>query len=376
MTTLALLLPLLLATPQRPPEPFASHAVPTQQISVQPNDAFAAIVSNATAIRMDPRTQKAEELAERGNVASVALGDDSYTLGLRDGRILHVDQNGTPTEFVVRKGRTILGVQRHGDLIAWWAVDSTANVLDLRTGAQRFDPPLEVSIHFQYPAVRFATDGRFLCLRDRSNRPEAAAFVRVLETKDASEIARLPCYASHGDDFVIAGSRVVHAQRLDAKTWNLLAFDLDAREPRVLDAELRGGHFVDLFASPSGRFVVEGDFEEKGLARYGFADKEAARVEFEEDLRAVGCGFLRVGGEPVEVVFAQSRRERGELIAVRLDDLSRVDCRLPRSGEPGLDVAGTFAGGLGMWHCDWAGAGATRTRRMHFFALDPDAKPR
>ena len=84
MTTLALLLPLLLAMPQRPPEPFASHAVPTQQIAISPNDAFAAIVSNATAIRMDPRTQKAEELAERGNVASVALGDDSYTLGLRD----------------------------------------------------------------------------------------------------------------------------------------------------------------------------------------------------------------------------------------------------------------------------------------------------
>lgn len=376
MLGFALVLSVLSVVPQRHPEPFASYAVPTQQISISPNGAVAAIVSNATAIRMDPRTQKAEELAEGGEVASVALGYDSYTLGLRDGRIVHFDANGTRHEYDVGRTRTVLGLQRHGDLLAWWTTESRANVLDLKTGAQRFDPPLEVSVHMQYPAVRFAADGKFLCLRERSNRPEASSYVRVLDCKDGAEVARLPCYSTNGDDFVLAGSRVVHAQRLDTKTWNLLAFDLDARESKVLDADLRGGHFVDLFASPSGRFVVEGDFEEKGIARYGFADQETARVEFEPELGAVGCGSLRVGSDLVEVVFAQPRHDRGELIAIRLDDLTRVDARLPRTGEPGLDVAGTFADGLGMWHCDWAGAGPTRTRRMHFFSLDPDAKAR
>lgn len=376
MLAFALVLSVLSVVPQRHPEPFASYAVPTQQISISPNGAVAAIVSNATAIRIDPRTQTAEELAERGKVASVALGDDSYTLGLRDGRIVHVDANGERREFDVGRSRNVIGLQRHGDLLAWWTTESRANVLDLKTGAQRFEPPLEVSVHFQYPAVRFAADGRFLCLHDRSNRPEAAAYVRVLETKDASEVARLPCYATNGDAFVLAGSRVVHAQRLDAKTWNLVAFDLDTREPKVIDADLRGGHFVDLFASPSGRFVVEGDFEEKGIARYGFGEQETARVEFEPELGAVGCGSLRVGSDLVEVLFAQPRHDRGQLIAIRLDDLTRVEARLPRTGEPGLDLCGTFVGGLGMWHCDWAGAGPTRTRRMHFFSLDPDAKAR
>lgn len=87
MPMLALLLPLLFAAPQRPPEAFASYVVSTQQVATAPNDACVAIVSNAIAIRVDARSQRVEELAERGHVAAVALGDDSYTLGLRDGRI-------------------------------------------------------------------------------------------------------------------------------------------------------------------------------------------------------------------------------------------------------------------------------------------------
>lgn len=374
MSMLALLLPLLPAVPQRPPEPFASYAVPTQQVATAPNDACVAIVSNGIAIRVDARAQRVEELAERGHVAAVALGDDSYTLGLRDGRIVHIDANGSRAEFVARKGHALLGLQRHGDRIAWWTDDSKANVLDLKTGAQRFDPPLEVAIHLQFPAVRFAADGRFVCLRQQSNRPEAAAFVAVLDLQDGAEVARLPCYSSHGDDFVLAGPRVVHARRLDTKTWNLLAFDLDARASKVLDADLRGGHFVDLLAAPSGRFVVEGDFEEPGLARYGFVGADAARAEFAGDLRAVGCGLLRVRGEPVEVLFALSQREPGELRAFRFDDRTRVEGALPGAGP--LDVVGTFANGLGLWCCEWVGAGATRTRRLQFFSLGSAAKGR
>jgi hypothetical protein len=228
----------------------------------------------------------------------------------------------------------------------------------------------------QHPAVRFAADGRFLCLRAKSDRPEAAGCVRVLASMDATEVARLPCYASRGDDFVLAGSRIVHAQRLDARTWNLLAFDLGSRVATVLDPDLRGGHFVDLWAAPSGRFVVEGDFEEQGLARYGFTANEGARAEFGPELSAVGCGSLRVDGESVDVLFALSRRDRGELVAVRLSDLTRLDRSLPRSEELGVDEVGTFAGGLGMWHCGWVGAGTSRTRRVQFFSLDPAATRR
>ena len=111
-------------------------------------------------------------------------------------------------------------------------------------------------------------------------------------------------------------------------------------------------------------------FEEQGLARYGFAGADAARSEFAGDLRAVGCGVLRVGGGAVEVLFAQARREPGELMAFRFDDRTRVDCALPRAGDASLDRVGTFANGNCLWRCEWIGAGATRTRRMQFFSLD------
>lgn len=371
------LLLLQLPQPQREQEPFAVHPVATQHVATSPDDQFVAIVANATAIRVDARTQTTEDLSDRGDVASVSLGNDhSYTLGLRDGRLVHVDQNGNRSEHLVHERRTVLGVQQHEHLVAWWTVDSKAGVLDLKTGAQRFDPPLEVSIHLQYPAIRFAADGRFVACRVASKNQEADTYAVVFELATHNEVARLPCYASRGDAFAVTGPRILHAQRIDAKMWNLLAFDVESRQSKAIDGDLRGGHFVDLFASPSAKFVVEGDFEETTLVRYTLDDDATAKLEFGEDSHPLGCGTLRQGGAEVEVVLVAMRKEPSQLAAFRLDDGSRVEVVLPTYGESPVAAAGTFASGLGFWSCHWVGTGGARTRRIEFFALDAAAKRR
>ncbi|MBL8857804.1 MAG: hypothetical protein JNL28_04770 [Planctomycetes bacterium] len=63
--------------------------------------------------------------------------------------------------------------------------------------------------------------------------------------------------------YALARGGIVYATRLGASVWEWRVYDTARGTERTLPLKPRGGHFIDLFASPSGRFVAEWDFEER-----------------------------------------------------------------------------------------------------------------
>ena len=54
----------------------------------------------------------------------------------------------------------------------------------------------------------------------------------------------------------------------DNRDYQIRRLDRETMENSVVDASPRSGHFIDLFAAPSGRWLAEWDFEENGIRRY------------------------------------------------------------------------------------------------------------
>lgn len=351
-----------------PVAPFAAFDVPTGHVATSRDDAFAAVVSMATAHRIDARKRTVEALPEAGNVASVALGGSGteYALGLRDGRIVHVAANGTRQEFRVAPKRSIVvGLTWQSGSLAWWTANSSGGVLDLATGRQRIEPQLEIALHMQWPAIEFTADGTHVCWRDRSDHQSAAEFVVVQDLATGAVVARLPVYSTMRNGPIVAGNQVVHAVRQGTTVWHLEAFDTTNGTTRRLDDKLRGGHFVDLAASPSGRFVVEGDHEEPGIGRYRLDTEEPLHQTFGEARGLLGCSSLRRGDAVVEAVLVRPEPNADELTGLCLDDGMPVRVPLPGIGSRRPERAGTLLSGSVLWTV----LSTNRDRRLEFFAL-------
>ena len=354
--------------PKPPPvAPFAAFDVPTGHVATSRDDAAAAIVSMATAHRIDARKRTTVALPEAGNVASVALGASGaeYALGLRDGRIVHVAANGTRCEVRVADRAAVLGLTWTAGSLAWWTADSKGGVLDLASARQRIEPPLDVYVHLQWPSIEFSADGRHVCWRQRSNRQEAAHHIVVQSLATGTKVARLPVYSTMRSGLLVVGNQVVHAVRADTAVWYLETFDTTTGTSRRLDANLRGGHFVDLVASANGRFLVEGDFEEPGVARYRLDTDEPSRQLFGEARGFLGCVSLRHGDAVVDAVLLRPSRDANELTALRLDDGSPVAVPLPGIGSRRPERAGTVLSGAVLWTV----LSTDRDRRIEFIAL-------
>ncbi len=358
--------------PQKPPPappraPFAAFDVPTSHVATSRDDLSAAIVSMATAHRIDAVKRSVEALPEAGNVASVALGASGaeYALGLRDGRIVYVAADGARREFRVDPKANVLGITWHSGFLAWWTANSRGGVLDLATGKQRIEPALEVSICMSWPSMEFTADGLHVCWRQRSNRPEAAQYIVVQSLATGAEVARLPVYATMRSGLLVVGNQVVHSVRAGTAVWHLDAFDTTNGTTRRLDANLRGGHFVDLAAAANGRFLVEGDFEEPGVARYCLDGAGVDHKLLGESAGFLGCGTLRDGDAAVDTVILRPARHANELTALRLDDGNPVRVPLPGIGARAPERVGTVLGGAVLWTV-LQGKG---DRRIEFFAL-------
>lgn len=354
--------------PKPPPvAPFAAFDVPTGHVATSRDDAAAAIVSMATAHRIDARKRTVEALPEAGNVASVALGASGaeYALGLRDGRIVHVAANGTRREFRVDPKAHVLGLTWHSGSLAWWTANSRGGVLDLVTGQQRIEPPLDVRVHLQWPSIEFSADGRHVCWRQRSQHPKAAHYTIVQNLASGTKVARLPNCSTMRSGLLVAGNLVVHAVRTDTTVWHLEAFDTTTGTSRRLDDNLRGGHFVDLAASADGRFLVEGDFEEAGIGRYRLDTDEPQHQLFGEARGFLGCASLRHGDAVVDAVLLPPPLDANELTALRLDDGNLVAVTLPGIGSRRPERAGTVLSGAVLWTV----LSTDRDRRIEFIAL-------
>jgi len=368
-TALSFAVSLFPQSPEPPPPmaPFAAFDVPTGHVATSRDDAAAAIVSMATAHRIDARRRTAEALPEAGNVASVALGASGaeYALGLRDGRIVHVAANGSRCEVRVADRAAVLGLTWTTGALAWWTADSKGGVLDLASARQRIDPPLDVHVHLQWPSIEFSADGRHVCWRQRSNNQEAAHYLVVQSLAQGTKVGRLPGYATMRGGLLMVGNQVVHAVRADTAVWYLEAFDITTRTSRRLDAKLRGGHFVDLAASANGRFLVEGDSEEPGIGRYRLDTEEPQHQLFGEARGFLGCASLRDGDDVVDTVLLQPARDANELTALRLEDGRPMAVPLPGIGARRPERAGTLRSGAVLWTV----LSTDRDRRIEFMAL-------
>lgn len=354
--------------PKPPPvAPFAAFDVPTGHVATSLDDTTAAIVSMATAHRIDARKRTVEALPEAGNVASVALGASGaeYALGLRDGRIVHVAANGTRCEVRVAARSAVLGLTWTAGSLAWWTAGSKGGVLDLASARQRIEPPLDLGVHLQWPSIEFTADGRHVCWRQHRDDNGGSEAIVVQNLATGRRVAHLPIYSTMRSGLLVAGNLVVHAVRTDTTVWHLEAFDTTTRTSRRLDANLRGGHFVDLAASADGRFLVEGDFEEAGIGRYRLDTDEPQHQLFGEARGFLGCGALRHRDTVVDTVLLRPEPDANELTALQLDDGSPVRVPLPGIGARRPEKAGTLLSGRVLWTV----LPTDRDRRIEFIAL-------
>ncbi|GEM_PF-3334924 len=106
--------------------------------------------------------------------------------------------------------------------------------------------------------------------------------------------------------------------------------DYDSRETTVLDPDPRGGHYTDLYASPSGRWLIEWDFEHSTFDDSGEASILRFDMSGDRPPRKFGHSFLGFGGA-TDLAFS------------RISDLAGLEMYDPENGEA-LGTIGAFDG--------------------------------
>lgn len=254
---------------------------PYGRFAVTPDGRFAVVESPRRQARLVALADGAVHDLVPGPVGGVAVAPDAATawLALEDGTAVPVAlPDRTPGRAVVLRDRKPLGglaVSPDGTKLAWHAAHGTSGggLYDLRAGKALADWPRLDHLAGGWsdsPRVAFTPDGKAVAFYQAPARDGLQVLggnagivvwdVAAGKVAHAAE-AYLP-YRSPG--FAVAGQRLVTVRRVDASRWEVHALDLaTGRTDRAPAREAR--HFADLVASPSGRLVAEGDFEDDGL---------------------------------------------------------------------------------------------------------------
>ena len=271
-----------------------------------------------------PTTLRFADLSALGDARArgLAFSPDGGALwvGTVDGRIVRCPLAGDGgggsaprVDPVAEAEVTALAFSPDGTLLAWHAARTdTAGLLDVESGATvaRFDDVRGPAFgHAPEPPLAFTPDGSHLVVG------QGRGYVLWNVATGAVDARVDPYVTEETNGFAFAAGGLYFARR--AGGVSIRRMDLASFEVDTLDPDARSIHFVDLFASPSGAWLAEGDFEDRGAVVYELAS--GARHAFGgKDARPLGfymgeAELLLTGGERDRGLVAWT--PRGERVA-------------------------------------------------------------
>jgi WD40 repeat protein len=254
----------------------------------------------------DPPQQKL--LDDRGQISAVFSADSSTVwLGTQAGKVWQVtlsDGRMTgPIRLAKRRHLDTLVLSPDGQYLGWYdRVAEITGFFDLKTKQQIASWE---GVGSQWREVgtplTFTPDGTrivFYVVRRDQLLMEHGLALWNLETKDREALLHI-YFPKQTRGFAFARGGLYYGTRIDGP-YQLRRWDLQTGKETVIDPEARSGHFIDLLASPSGRWLAEGDFEDDGIRVYDLG----------QDNRAVTIGrrdHVPVGWDaPTEWLFVSN----------------------------------------------------------------------
>lgn len=324
------------------------------QVATAPDGSAVAVIDHErkAACIFDAKSGKVVPAPRAGEVASIALlpGARGCWLGLHDGSIVHCPRGGEARHFPGVASGMVDGILCVGGQVAWSSSGADyGGVLDARDGSILFgaDAPLG---GYRKSRMLLTRDGRHVVnlMPSPSRGGRRVAIVR--DARSGKEQGTANCYLSKNAGAVAFGVDSIYSAARVGRGWQLQRLDLVTFEREVVDDELRGKHFVDLFLSPSSRYLLEGDFEDSCVVLYRLAPGGAHKQELAKG--ALPLGFLATeSGEELAITSNEGSRlglcawstQTGELVAT-----------LPVGEGKRVTRVGPLLGGRGMWFSWWS----------------------
>lgn len=335
-----------------------------EHVSVAPDGSAVAVVDHEKKVAriVDAKAGEVSDSVRAGEVAAIALlsGGRGYWLGLTTGKVVHVPSKGeervfdaVPDKHDVIADKLVDGLQCVGGNVAWSSSRADkGGVLDARDGSARFviDCPFG---GYRQPRMFLSRDGRHAVHYAKDPDRGGRRVLVLLDARTGKKLGSASSYVSHRDRSHAFGLDSVFTAARKKRAWHLHSLNLVDFQNHVIDDDVRGGHFVDFFISPSAHYLMEGDFEDDGAVLYHLADGGAHK--FVLGKKALPIGFLGAG-------------KWGQELALTTTDTSRLGMRAwsTKTGDLYADIpcgkgkritqAGSLLGGKAMWFQWWVTA--------------------
>lgn len=343
----------------------ASVVTTENYVSESPDGSAIAVVDYERQVAriLDAATGTVADSTHPGEVTAIALlpNGRGYWLGRNDGTVVHVPRTGAERVFRVDAKRSVDGITCVGASVAWSS--SAANrggVIDARNGAERFATQTPFG-DARRPRMFLSRDarhaGHYIVDPEQGGR-------RLLLLRDAmtgKELTRAHGYVSHRDRSHAFGLDCLFTAARTSDKWQLHQLNLVSMKNWVIDDELRGGHFVDLFVAPSTRYLLEGDFEDVGAVLYDLADGGAYKHVLGKRVKPVG--FLGGHSRDEDLAITTSDVANEGLYAWSTKTQERV-AEWPFAKGKHVRQVGSMLGGKAMW-MQWWRAAKDRTIVWH-----------
>lgn len=161
---------------------------------------------------------------------------------------------------------------------------------------------------------------------------------RVFELERGEVLAHFgPYVTKRTRGWIVRGDDLIYGTRTASNDWKLVRLDLETLEESLYHDDARGGHFLDLYLSPTGRHLVEWDFESDHVRLYDLDAEAPAPLEFGPEKNGTFQGFDRppptgepllflsaVNGEGLEVWTTAGERLLEDLPALAGRRIERV----------------------------------------------------
>lgn len=342
-------------------------------VSVAPDGSAVAVVDHERKLAriVDARTGEVRDAPLAGEVFSIALlpkGRGCW-LGLENGSVAHASAGGELRRFEVMQD-PIDGLVCVAGNVAWSSSKlARGGVLDARTGEARFGASTPFG-GYRERRMFLSRDGRHALHFDREPAQGGRRLVRVRDARTGEVRGTADSYLSKRAPGIAFGlDRLFTAARVASNKWELRRFDLVTMQSHVVDDDLRGRHFVDLMLSPGGRYLLEGDHEDRGAILYDVVRLRGGKQLLGQK-GVMPVGFLGDAwcGEELACTTA-SRRAGLSFWSTRTGERIVEGC--PCVAGRRIDSVGSLRGGRGMWASSWAvGEGRSIEYTLQVVAFD------
>lgn len=215
-----------------------------------------------------------------------------------------------------------------GRLLAWYETMEAVGLFDLES--KREIRRWQRDVGQTSPNVAFSPDGAKLVFYAQG--PCEMRCLAVWDIPHQRIEAMLEVYVSNRlPGYAFADGAIYYGTR-SWGPYQIRRLNLETQEEIIVDPEARAGHFIDLMPSPSGRFLVEGDFEDDGMRVYDLAHDHRAQMVGKRGSVFVGWDqpselMLIAGGDAlgIEVWSPETGEHLATVTALAARQIHRVE---------------------------------------------------